>query len=292
MDPTTEQSNVTRVFSYLGNPNLLAAYLIPAVTMSLSACFVWRRPGPRALAVFMFLANTACVIWTYSRGGWLGLVMGLFAMALLLLSWWSVYFTPFWRKWAMPLVLGGLGGFLMVAVIGVPALRLRVLSMFMGRGDSSNNFRINVWTSVIEMIKDRPILGIGPGHGAFNKIYPQYQKPKFTALSAYSIFLETLVETGVIGFMAFAWLLVVTFNQGWRQLQRLRAEGDVQAYWLMGAIAALPGELGQGLFDTVFYRPEVNTLWWMCVALIASFYVPQPQPLGMETPESIAQAHS
>jgi putative inorganic carbon (hco3(-)) transporter len=261
------------------------------VMLSFSACFVWTRLGPRVLAVFMTLANAACVVWTYSRGGWLGLVLGLFVMAVLLLSWWSVNFSPFWRKWAVPFVLGGLGGFLAVAVIGVPALRLRVLSMFVGRGDSSNNFRINVWTSAIEMIKAKPILGIGPGHGVFNKIYPLYQKPRFTALSAYSIFLETLVETGVIGFTVFIWMLVVVFTQGWRQLQRLRAEGDVQAYWLMGAIATLPGELGQGLFDTVFYRPEVNTLWWMSVALIASFYVPKALPSEREETTSIAQAH-
>jgi len=45
-----------------------------------------------------------------------------------------------------------------------------------GRADSSNNFRINVWAAVVEMIRDRPILGIGPGNTAFNKIYPLYQR--------------------------------------------------------------------------------------------------------------------
>jgi putative inorganic carbon (HCO3(-)) transporter len=42
----------------------------------------------------------------------------------------------------------------------------------------------------------------------------------------------------------------------------------------MGAIAAMFGMLSHNLFDTVWYRPEVNTLWWLMVALIASFYVP------------------
>jgi len=40
----------------------------------------------------------------------------------------------------------------------------------------------------------------------------------------------------------------------------------------MGAIASMVGMLGHGLFDTVWYRPEVNTLWWLNVAVIASFY--------------------
>jgi len=42
------------------------------------------------------------------------------------------------------------------------------------------------------MILDRPIIGIGPGHDAFNKIYPLYQLPAL-ALSAYSIFLLKLL---------------------------------------------------------------------------------------------------
>ncbi|GAC1460431.1 MAG: hypothetical protein NVS2B14_07740 [Chamaesiphon sp.] len=40
----------------------------------------------------------------------------------------------------------------------------------------------------------------------------------------------------------------------------------------MSAIAAMIGLLGHGLVDTVWYRPQVNTLWWLMVALIASYY--------------------
>ena len=30
------------------------------------------------------------------------------------------------------------------------------------------------------------------------------------------------------------------------------------------------GLLFHGLFDTVWYRPQVNTLWWFMLAIIAS----------------------
>ena len=45
----------------------------------------------------------------------------------------------------------------------------------------------------------------------------------------------------------------------------------------MAAIAAMAGLMAQGLFDTVWYRPQVNTLWWFLVALIASQYQPKSQ---------------
>jgi putative inorganic carbon (HCO3(-)) transporter len=32
------------------------------------------------------------------------------------------------------------------------------------------------------------------------------------------------------------------------------------------------GILSHGLVDTVWYRPEVSTLWWLMVAIIASYY--------------------
>ena len=50
-----------------------------------------------------------------------------------------------------------------------------------------------------------------------------------------------------------------------------------QGYWLIGAIATCSGMLVHGLVDTVWYRPQVSTLWWLCMAIIASFYVPRQQ---------------
>lgn len=279
VDPESPLSKTTRVFSYLGNPNLLAGYLVPAVIFSIAAVFAWQRWLPKALAITMVLVNAACLVLTFSRGGWIGMVVSLFVMGTLLLHWWSIYLPGFWRRWAMPIVLGSATAVVILAVLVVDPLRDRVMSIFAGRGDSSNNYRINVWGSVIEMIKDRPVIGIGPGNGVFNKIYPLYQRPKYSALSAYSIYLEVLVETGIIGFTCFLWLLLVTFNLGWSQLQRLRSLGDPQGFWLMAAIASLVGMMGHGLVDTVLYRPEVNTLWWLTFALIASFYRPQSAPM-------------
>ncbi|MFM7278441.1 MAG: putative bicarbonate transporter, IctB family, partial [Microcystis aeruginosa] len=41
-------------------------------------------------------------------------------------------------------------------------------------------------------------------------------------------------------------------------------------FWLIGAIAAMAGILAHGFFDTVWYRPQVSTLWWLVLGLIAS----------------------
>lgn len=271
VDPNSVTEGTTRVYSFLGNPNLLGGYLLPAVFFSVAAMFVWPGRLTKLLAVFMAGANALCVVLTFSRGAWVGLLLGSFTLAMLLLWWWQRLLPSAWRRWLFPVVLGVLTVTLVGAVTMLEPLRVRVASIFAGRQDSSNNFRLNVWLSALEMIKDRPVLGIGPGNAAFNKVYPLYQEARFTALSAYSIPLEIAVETGLVGFSIFCWFLLVTFNQGWRELQQVRQQGDRQGFWLLAAIASLTGLLGHGLVDTVWFRPEIYTVWWMTVALIASW---------------------
>ena len=282
VDPTSNLAGTTRVYSYLGNPNLLAGYLVPAVMLSGAAVFAWSRWTPKLLAIVALLVNTACLVLTFSRGGWLGFVAGGFALLVLLVQFWSIRFNPFWQRWALPLLMGGSVAFLMLAVSALAPLRDRVMSIFAGRSDSSNNFRINVWIAVIDMIKDRPFLGIGPGNDAFNKVYPLYQQPRYTALSAYSVILEIAVEAGLIGLAIFFWLLTVTFGQGWRQLQHLREQQSRQGYWLIAALATMVGMLVHGLVDTIWYRPQVSILWWLMLALVASYYASKPKALAPE----------
>lgn len=272
VDNRSTLAGTTRVYSFLGNPNLLAGYLLPAVVFSAVAFFAWKRWLPKALALLMSGVNAACLILTFSRGGWIGFVVSGFVLLMLLIYWFSIYLPRFWRIWALPIALGVSVAAVVLAIAAVDPLRDRVMSIFAGRNDSSNNFRINVWMAVLDMIRDRPILGIGPGNDAFNKVYPRYQETGYTALSAYSIPLEIAVETGLIGLGCFLWMLLVTFNQGWIRLQALRRRVDREAFWLIAAIATMFGMLSHGVVDTVWYRPQVSTLWWLVIAMVASYY--------------------
>ncbi|WP_088243155.1 IctB family putative bicarbonate transporter [Calothrix rhizosoleniae] len=290
VDPTSSLSKTTRVYSYLGNPNLLAGYLIAAVIFSCVAIFAWQTWLQKALAVTMVVVNGSCLILTFSRGGWIGLVAAILALMGLLYYWWSIRMPRFWQVWTPLILLGIILSIFALGIVFVEPFKERVLSIFADRKDSSNNFRRNVWTAVFQMIDARPWIGIGPGHNAFNKVYPLYQVPGYSALSAYSIFLEVIVETGFLGLASFLWLLTVSFNTAALQLQRLRLMQRVEAFWLMGAIAAMVGMLAHGLVDTVWYRPSVNTLWWLMVGLIASYWTPlgQNQSQELDSSNSVA----
>jgi putative inorganic carbon (HCO3(-)) transporter len=125
---------------------------------------------------------------------------------------------------------------------------------------------MNVWSSVLAMIRDRPWLGIGPGNNAFNLIYPLYQQPKFNALSAYSIPLEWTVEAGIPGLLAGLGLFLCAVRTGLRQLG---GDGPLALPGL-AAVAIFLGLAVQGLTDTIFFRPEVQLVALFGLATLAA----------------------
>ena len=271
-DPTSALADDTRVYSYLGNPNLLGGYLLSAIALSIAVVFIWRGWIQKTLAVIMVMMNSACLYFTDSRGAWLAMAVLIGALLLLFYYWWQEYLPRFWQVWLLPLVFGSLAGLFIIAFISIEPLRIRLLSIFAGREDSSNNFRINVWEACFRIIEDYPLIGIGPGNDAFNQIYPRYMNSRYPALSAYSVYLEHIVEMGYIGFGCFLWLITVTIDCGIRQLHRLRQSRNQRGIYLLAAIAATASLAFHGFVDTVWYRPQINTIWWLVLAIIASFY--------------------
>ena len=267
-DPTSEIAGTTRVYSFLGNPNLFAGYLIPALPLGAIAAIYWQSWGMKAIGVITAILGAFCITQSQSRGGLMGLAAESFAIVLLLVYWWGRRLP----KWTLPTVFGSTAGAIALGTILIPTLRKRVGSIF-GTEDSSNAFRVNVWMSVLNMIKAKPILGIGPGNKAFNLIYPQYQRSGYSALGTYSVPLEITVETGIVGVICYGWLIFTIFRQGWIALNRLRSDRDPNGLWIIGAIATLTGMMVHGLVDTVWYRPQVQLLWWLAIALIGSFYI-------------------
>ena len=262
-DPGSISAGTIRIYGPLGNPNLLAGYLIPLVPLAAVALLRWRGWGQRVFAAVTALLSGTAVVFTYSRGGWLGLLAAIGVLGLLLLLRSTSHWPPLWRR-LVPFGALFVGGLLVVvAATQLEPIRTRVVSLLAGRGDSSNNFRINVWLAAIEMIQDRPWLGIGPGNDAFNSIYPLYQQPKFNALSAYSVPLELLVEMGIPGLLASGGLLISSLRAGWP------LEGS-EGLIAIGSLAAIAGLMTQGITDTILFRPEVQLVGWFCLAGLAS----------------------
>jgi putative inorganic carbon (hco3(-)) transporter len=264
-DPSSE-FKLTRVYSFLGNPNLLAGYLLPPI--ALTVFFYFGNLGWRKWVLFMaFPLQVACLYFTYCRGAWIALAAGAavaFVTCLII----------FWHLFAKSALFKGLliGGCLLAVIAATwlilhnPALLERLRSLVSGGSHSSNQFRINVWQSSFKIIQEFGLTGIGMGNKVFQKIYTYYMATGFQALSTYNVFLEVWVEMGLIGFLIFLGLLL---SHAARCVWGIVQEIDYTArLFLSASLIGLVGLLTHGMVDTVFYRPSIQLLFWFFLAVI------------------------
>ena len=265
-DNNSVAEGTVRIYSTLDNPNLLGGYLLPILPLAAVALLRWEGWPRRLFALGSLGLGIVALVLSYSRGAWMGMVASLALLALLLVLRHTQSWPPLWRRLVPIVLLGGGALALVVLITQVEPLRVRVMSLVAGREDSSNNFRMNVWSSALKMIQDRPWIGIGPGNTAFNLIYPLYQQPKFNALSAYSIPLEWLVEAGIPGLLCGAGLFFSGMATG---LAQWRSQGTL-VLPALAAVAAFAGLAVQGLTDTIFFRPEVQLIALFSLATLAA----------------------
>jgi putative inorganic carbon (HCO3(-)) transporter len=204
---------------------------------------------------------------TGSRGGYLALIAEAAILLVVAAAWvWRRYQRARIPMLALLVVLPACAA--LAVHFALPSFEHRFLSIFSGSEHSSNAYRINVWRSSVAMFKDNWWIGIGTGNKTFEQAYGLYMRSGFDALGTYCVPLEVAVETGIPGALAFAWLLAALFARAHR---RFWGSNDVAIGWLaVGAISAIAGMMAHGLFDTVFYRPQVQFIFWLSVALLVA----------------------
>jgi putative inorganic carbon (hco3(-)) transporter len=276
-DPTVNSELVmSRIFGTLQplNPNLLAGFLTPCAATSLGMFWITLN-SRRKIIPLALLATTlsifVAIVLTGSRGGFLAIG----AMALCAFAYWGhlVWHSPQlksfqWAKTAWVIMLAS--GLIIVAgsFAGSEKLRARALSMFAMREDSSISYRLNVYHSAMAMASDNPVLGIGPGNDTFKQVYGLYMVPGYNALGSYSVPLEIAVEQGLVGLVIFASLLLVLVLRVIFTLDA--ASVSLSHQYLMGALlTGIVGSVAYGVFDTIWYRPAVNLVFWFMVAALA-----------------------
>lgn len=265
-DPTVEEKS-TRIYSTLGNPNLLAGYLLPMVPLALGLGLSALAARRRLLVLPAFLTAGVILIATVltaSRGGYIGLFFAVGALVFVL----AQKVLAEHPKARMPVVAGLLASAIvaLAALHFVPTFEHRVMSIFAGREHSSNSFRMNVYQSSFKMFKDNWWIGVGPGNQAFRLAYGLYMTSGFDALGTYCVPLEVAVEAGIGALLCFGALFASLMSRAHLAFWQ---NGNRWSIWLIaGSAAALLGMMMHGLVDTVFYRPQVQFIFWLLVAMM------------------------
>ncbi len=251
---------MTRVYGTLQpfNPNLFGGYMLSIIPAFITLPFVSKKLLPVAL-ITGILSVTAMVL-TGCRGAYIGF----FFMLITLVCITYKLLQPKFQKIFTAIV--GIGTLILsFIIVSTASLRARIFSIFAMRSDSSNSFRFNVYQSCIQMFKDNWLLGIGCGNQNFREIYGLYMKTGFDALSAYNIYLETAVESGIFALITFVSFLFVNI---YKAVKFILSEKISETIYVLAALLSIIGILTHGMVDTVFFRPQIQFSFWIMVGII------------------------
>ncbi len=197
-----------RLLGTFVHPNMLAFYLVFAITLSLFVALNLKKnvieKAPYALLAIFFIIP---LLFTYTRAAWLALAFILFCLGvyrfkkLLLVSLLSIsilyFFVPFFQE------------------------RVATLTS-VGAADSSS-WRLQLWRDMFAYIKTNPLFGYGPGTAS---IFIQKNIPRFlVATEPHNDYLKIWLESGIFALLAYFNLYLSymrKFWQGFRQENRPR----------------------------------------------------------------------
>jgi putative inorganic carbon (HCO3(-)) transporter len=183
-----------------------------------------------------------CLVFTFSRGGYLGFLLGLLVVGLfkerkllVLVTWQSL----------------------------VPrAVTERVLMTYSkGQGlDSSAEDRVSIWQDAMQVINHDPILGTGFDTYSYMGRVGNYK-------DTHNYYVKILLETGVIGLLVFLSLLGVAGRMTW-QLFSIARSPLLRAIGC-GGFALLVTIIVVNLFGDRWTFLQVNGFFWVLLGLTA-----------------------
>lgn len=230
---------VTSSFNYY---NGFAAYLIIPFALCVA---LLEKPGafrkiPNYFILVLGVILAFCIFHTYSRGGWVGVLVSLLAMLAISRS----------RNVLLVLI------FISAIVLLTPGFRERFLMIFQFGGDAD---RFRYWQAAGTMFRDNPFLG--KGVGTFMVHFQEYL-PNVYISYAHNCFLQILAESGIFSLIAFLGFVGLAL---YKAIKKFFAERDAL---LLGGVCGLAGFLTHSFFEVNLYSLALATLFWLWIGIV------------------------
>ena len=230
--------------------NAVALFLVPVVAFAGAIALHWEDRRERWVAAALAALGTICVVLSFSRGGYLALGAVVVALAL---------------SHRRRLIILGTGVVVAAGLMIVPSIRHRVLTeLDFTNGSNTLVGRFHLWSVALQMLRDHPIFGAGLS--GFATVIGPYWNPTNADRFTYphNIVLNSWTETGVLGVIAFAWILVIGFMSGWRGWR------SSSALWRavhLGVFVALVAVVVHGLVDVPYWKNDLSLELWALLGL-------------------------
>jgi O-antigen ligase len=230
--------------------NAVALYVVPLVGLALGLVVHSTRPFERWSAGVFAVAAAAITALSFSRGGYIALAAVVFGAAL-----------SHRRRW----VLLGAAAVVLAAFAAVPPIFRRIDIELHNVYGNTVQSRIDLWTAAIKLLQHRPLFGAGLS-GFQERAAPYYTHIHTQAnfIDPHNIVLNFWVETGLLGLIAFAWIMLTAFRLCWRGWRGENA--DWRPYQL-GVLLALVAVVVHGMVDVPYFKNDLSLEFWAVVAI-------------------------
>jgi len=260
----TSSADESRLTGGLGDPNFLAAMLVSALVLAVFELGWTRRPAQRWLLWGCVVLFTVSLYLTQSRGGLVALAAS-FAAGL-------VFGGPVRRYFVVLGTLVVAVGFAYYAMFASSFAVERLTNPGRGTG------RADVWSIATEVISDHPLVGVGAGN--FPVVARQYatepENLPFVRLVvdtpkvAHNTYLGTFADLGLVGLLAFAFVIVAALVFAGRSVRVFARARNVELELLSRAVLiALIGMLTAFVFLSGQYEKQLWLLFGLAIALHA-----------------------
>lgn len=231
-----------RAYSTFYNPNILAVFLGITILTGIVKYESVRSGKVRILSLICLVLSILCILLTYSRNGWLSVSIMLIVLSLL---------DKKYIKYAIlfPII------FLSFELIGKTG-RLLPENLL---ADSSIHYRIEIWKSSLNIIKDNLLLGVGPGT-IWQKIPLYSMEIKSYVSHAHNIYLQKLVDTGVIGLF----LLICFLKYIWDKIKKDVFSNKEVSVIAFGFYIIL---LVNGVVDATGFQSQISIFLWAFIGI-------------------------
>ena len=246
-----------RVTSTFENPNVLGEYLIMCIPIAIALFLVYKGFGKRIGSLATIVALVLALVFSMSRGAWLGCMIALL-----------IFMIIYSRKTLVAFLFGLL--LLPFAPIVIPDSVMQRFTSIGNMNDSSTFYRVKIWEGCLEMIRDHWAHGIGVGKEAFLKIYPIYARSAISAPHAHNLYMQITIETGIVGlvlFVAFIFILIQNAFSFYHLCGRYSKECKRLKLYSGAALCGVISILIQGMTDYVWFNYRVFLMFWMLAGL-------------------------
>lgn len=254
-------ADVTYLSATFGNRNHLAGWMEMSISLVLGFMLFQQRSRAKTISLALLLLLMAALVFSQSRGGWIGMLVAFMCMSFLLYRVNSAI-TSRWVIIMLNVVF--VVGFIVVSSTPVTD---RLLTAKAGFGDGSLASRMTVWHGGVDLAKANPLLGTGPG--TFAVSFPKYQPPGFQAhlIYAHNDYLDFTAELGFGLLLIIAWMIIGLYRQG---LHIMRSRSTLTRGVTLGALAGITAILVHSFVDFNLHIPANALLFTILAAMVAA----------------------